>query len=779
MVFLAHLTQEGRQQPLCEHLLSVANATEESAVAVGIPHLGRLIGLTHDWGKAIRLWQEYLKTGRADLKGKVLHASYGSRWLWENRGNAELAALFASYCVQLHHSGMKDFLSPDGEDCFTPEVAEDSFYAESTEQYFAAMPTATPDTLVALLQQGEEELEAAMRTSTTSVCGAERPEFGYGLILRFLYSCLLDADWEDTAAFAENRQPIQSLPVPSWEKLQMRLEKKLSRFEKSTPIAHLRQEVADQCAAAAERGRGIYRLRVDTGGGKTLSSLLFALKHAKKHGLQHIFYIAPFKSILEQNADEIRSAIGEENVAEHHSDVIFGSEEQERTAERWLAPCVVTTAVQFFNAFYAGSKQAIRRLHRLANSVILFDEVQSIPPYCQILFHSAVNFLSTCCGATVVLCSATVPPLETLAIPVRYAPEPEIVTGIDFTPLHRTRLIYENGGASFTCDELARQCAAWCADRRSMLCVFNTKAAARQIYQRLQALLPADTWQLYFLSTALCAGHRAAVVREIREKLSRGERLLCVSTQLIEAGVDLSFDCAVRDLAGLTSVAQTAGRCNRHGESPLPREVHIAALQGENLSMLPEIAGAAQSSRTALGDQSGDITLSPEVMTAYYQNYFSVQRENLFYRVAGRRYGLRANVTLYDLLSVNTLGSSATREVHHQRPRFHMKQAFGTAGSVFEAISSNSRAALVPYGQGATLIDQLAACRSMQEAKPLLRRAQPYAVNLFPWQWNKLMADHRLGRVGNLDIWALTADCYDPVMGLKTEDLPAGLGVFW
>ncbi len=342
-------------------------------------------------------------------------------------------------------------------------------------------------------------------------------------------------------------------------------------------------------------------MTVKTGAGKTLTSLRFSLNCAAIHEKRRIFFIIPLLSILEQNAAVIRSYIGCDDAAlEHHSNVVCEEESDsgdepdsyEMLAESWDSPVILTTLVQLANALFSGKTTAVRRMRSLCGSVIAIDEIQSLPRKMTYMFNLALDYLAHFCDCTIVLSSATQPCFEEMDYPMILAENPDIVeeTAEMRTVFARTEIIDKSSGYGMDTDELADFAMEIINDCSSLLVICNTKRNALELYERL-ALLGNDKFRLYHLSTNMCMQHRRDALENITNGLATrdGRRVICVSTQLVEAGVDFSFESCIRVKAGLDNIAQVAGRCNRSGEFGRLCKVYVVSLKDENLTRLPAI----------------------------------------------------------------------------------------------------------------------------------------------------------------------------------------------
>lgn len=400
--------------------------------------------------------------------------------------------------------------------------------------------------------------------------------FVVGLLARLLLSAVIEGDRQDTAAFMGGRTP-QNLPedmTPVWAARLAYLEEKLRKFPGDGAIAHARQQISETCRAFAENPPGIYRLNVPTGGGKTLSSLRYALAHAKRFSKKRLIFTSPLLSILEQNADVIREFIGDDRlILEHHSNVVQTEASQDTLDKRellvqsWNAPIILTSLVQLLNTLFDGKTTSIRRFQALCDSVIVIDEVQTVPVKLLSLFNLAIQFLSEQCRATIVLCSATQPCLEQAKHPLRRAPEDIVPYDEALWAAFRRTELQRIGSRRL--DELPDLIRAQMETTDSLLVVCNKKCEAVYLLTHTRSL----EYRSFHLSAAMCMQHRRDVLSRLQTALTQGEKVLCIATQVIEAGVDISFDAVLRLTAGMGSIVQAAGRCNRNGESETPRPV--------------------------------------------------------------------------------------------------------------------------------------------------------------------------------------------------------------
>jgi CRISPR-associated endonuclease/helicase Cas3 len=574
-----------------------------------------------------------------------------------------------------------------------------------------------------------------------------------GLLVRSLFSCLIDADRIDTADFehpGRARRRLRGNYEP-WETLIERLEAHLNSFEPRHPIDTLRQDISRHCLAGATRKRGIYTLTVPTGGGKTLASLRFALHHAREHKMDRVIYVIPFTSIIDQNAEVVRHILEPEGVEagsvvlEHHSNL---TPEAQRwrgkiLSENWDAPVVYTTTVQLLETLFGAGTRGARRMHQLANAVLIFDEIQSLPVNCVHLFNNAMNYLADFCGSTVVLCTATQPLLDRVDThkgAIRVPPGNELMRNVKqlFDDLKRVEVVNRRKPGGWSQDEIATLAFEQVEASGSCLVIVNTKKAAQAIYRLCQKMSGENsTTQVFHLSTNMCPAHRKAILSEVRTRLDQvpSAPTLCISTQLIEAGVDVDFGAVIRFIAGLDSIAQAAGRCNRNGRAKQGL-VHVLnpRPEDENLGKLPDIQVGREKAERVLKDfdenpeKFGNNRIGPQAMAWYYENYFFDRKNEMGYPVS-----VGHDDTLLNLLSANTQALADYVRTKRQAPAIYLRQAFMTAAKAFKAIDAPTHGVIVPYGdEGKALINALSAAYLPDKEFELLRRAQQFSVNVFP-----------------------------------------------
>jgi CRISPR-associated endonuclease/helicase Cas3 len=626
--------------------------------------------------------------------------------------------------------------------------------------------------------------------------------FNLGLTVRFLSSCLIDADRRSSALFDRNlpASKDEAAPKIDWGLLRRRLEDHLAGFSTEGKLNEIRRMVSDRCAGYADREDGLYTLTAATGAGKTLASLRYALVHAERSGKDHIFIIAPYTSILDQNAEIIRRILdpsGENGriVLEHHSNL----DQSERTehfidsSETWNVPIIVTTMIQFLEALFGSGTRKIRRMHQLANSVLVFDEVQTLPVSCTYPFTWAIRYLRQSANASVLLCTATQPGLDRLkpeyALPLPR--ENEIIPDVaeHFRELRRVELIDETTPGGRTLDEAARFIEG--LEERSILTVVNTKPQAQKLYAALSQRHP--DWLVVHLSTNMCPIHRRKVIAKLKLKLrEKTRKCVCVSTRLIEAGIDIDFDAAIRFLAGFDSIVQTAGRCNRNGGlkdaggNYIPGKTYIINIvkDEETIDSLKDLVLGQKIMRRILDEYHKDeagyahTLLHPDLIERYFFYYYGELPDSLLkYKVLEKHNGRRDD-TLIDLLSSNTESVQEylvfnNREDDGKAERLtQFRQSFESAWGAFEAIAQDTTGVIVPFKQGRAIISELYALPDPKRCAVLLGKAQRYSVNLYREGIQRLREKGIVKRIpanNQMEVYELCERYYDRYTGLTRE----------
>ena len=820
---IAHWRSSDKQEQLLEdHLEGVSRLSRIFAAKIGLQDAGELIGALHDLGKYSKEFQNYLRSavGLLDLdaddyvdakglKGKVDHSTAGAQYIWRTlagEGPQErIAAQVLALCVASHHSGLIDCIGGDdsnfGQAIFPRRMskAQDKTHLDEALRVADKKLIARCDELlsnptlsaafVSLLERiGQHNADASAKLTHQQ----------FGLAVRLLFSCLIDADRIDSADFERKRErrfrPLGNY-VP-WPTLLARLETHLEEFKPRHPIDNLRNQISTQCLAAAGRSGGVYTLTVPTGGGKTLASLRFALHHAQHRKLDRVIYIIPFTSIIDQNARDVRTILEPNDapqdqgkvVLEHHASLTPEQQtwREKLLTESWDAPVVFTTMVQFLESLFGSGTRGARRMHQLANAVLVFDEIQTLPIKCVHLFNNAINFLAEQCNTTMLLCTATQPLLHEVSKnkgAIRLKPGHELMHDVLqlFDALKRVEVRDGRKAGGWTYDEVAALAMSELTRAGSCLVIVNTKDAAKQVFQRCLQGLTGET--VFHLSTDMCPAHRKAVLgrKQVSDsstvigRLALGLPVLCVSTQLIEAGVDVDFGAVIRSLAGLDSIAQAAGRCNRNGRSEMG-VVHVVDPVDERVEKLIDIKIGREVTQRILDDFKDNPSryshslVSPQALQDYYNYFFFKRADVMAYPIGERQVG--RDDSLLNLLGANDQAALEYGRRHKTMPDIFLRQAFMTAGNIFETIDAPTQGVVVPYGvKGKAVIADLHAAYKLDTDFDLLRRAQQYTVNVFPHVLEKLQAANavHVAEEGKLRILCLDSRYYSPQFGLSTE----------
>ncbi len=666
--YYAHISEDGRKQTIYEHLIQSAALAKEFAGEFYASGQGELTGEAHDLGKYSEQFQDRLLHNGP----KVDHATAGAVECMRNN------QFFAAMAVAGHHSGLLDGGNPGDQ--------TGTFWGRINKANRGGIPPYETHKKEIVLPTPE----------IPKLDGGEEMMF----FTRMLYSCLTDADFLDTEAFMEGHPRVRKEAdfETLWSKLQQYI---APWFPPKGELNRQRCAILQNCMEQGKnRNPGLFTLTVPTGGGKTVASLAFALTQAKYHHKKRIVYVIPYTSIIEQTADVFRRILGDDQVLEHHSGVLFEiSQEadpwqirQAKATENWDMPVVVTTAVQFFESLYASRSSKCRKLHNLANSVIIFDEAQMLPQnYLRPCVFSMAQLVKHY-GASVVLCTATQPALEPLFR--EFLPEMEAIELCPPDICQREpfrRVVFERMGESSW-----EAIASRINHAEQVLCIVNSRKNARNLYDLLKGE------GCYQLSTLMCPANRRKSLEEIRSRLTEGKPCKVVSTSLIEAGVDVDFPMVFREEAGLDSVLQAAGRCNREGKRPANESV-VTIFKSETPP--PPVFRTAIGVGRMVMDHHEDLS-SAAAIHAYFKELLEVRGKDA-----------------QDSKGIMKL----------MRDTFF---PFQTVAERFRLIETETRTVYIPMDTKAqTLLNQL---RNGQSSKALLRQLGQYGVDIHPQHYAAL-----------------------------------------
>ena len=762
---IAHTREDGSIQTLPEHIEGVAHHCALFLEEAGLPELaplGSLLAQLHDAGKAQPAFQRYILR---ESDQKAPHSATGALlatcMLYELSEELQLKKLprtsqLLAYAISGHHRGLYDYIELRKE-LEKKEIEER--YAKTTE----ALPNIKSE-LQTWVEEYAEATETSLKELAKQVGTTEQAQ----ALIRLLFSCLVDADFLDTEAFMDEerkgrRQEATNGYAPL-EVLRDRLTKHMEGFSTEGKINEARRAFLNRCRAHGQScPKGYYSLFLPTGGGKTLSSMAWALETALKHEAKRIIYVIPYTSIITQTAGIFREIFGEENVLEHHSDISFSggeasqeAERYERTrllAENWDAPIIVTTNVQFFESLFSHKVSRSRKVHSIANSVVVFDEVQMFPTEFLHPMLRLLEDLRRIYGTQLLFCSATLPPFDkdhtssfkkvndfhqlSDAIQPIVPEDPELFKVFD-------RVIYHLEEKEYTTKELAEELS----QHDSALCIVNSRRDASQLYH---ALLEEGkgAQDVIHLSRNMCSAHLKERIAEVRQRLKAKIPTIVISTQLIEAGVDIDLPIVYRAMSGLDSIVQAGGRCNREGKRPAPGEVYVFFLS-DGGKALGAIARGQNATRFLL-DNDKEHTRSSmplELIEAYYVRYYS-------------------SIGSFD---TKAIAESLYDVEEAKRWRFDFEQA----SKDFQLIDNVDRDLFVPYGKGKELLEGLEK-HTLYLNHRTMRELQQYHVSISKWRYEeleeaRLLSEVVVDRETGKSILVLAPQGYDEALGVCTTN---------
>lgn len=780
---IAHINKSGLEESVYDHCKKTAEISSIIASESGLKKTSYLSAILHDMGKNTIDFEEYIrcvsqKNGRWK-KNKINHSSAGGKYIYEqvNKKSGKPIDTITSFVIAwsiFSHHGLNDIITVDGKNKFAER------YSPNTEIHYKEVVELWEHESEEDFEQMFELAKEEIRILSSKLKISKKRHFDMGMLMRMNLSILIDSDRIATSRFMEEREHIpfqQKRNLQLWHGLQDKLNEYIKKFPNDNWIANIRKTISDNCFQAGKRKSGIYTLQVPTGGGKTLASMRFALEHAIQNKKQRIFYISPYKSILEQSSSVYRDVFQkDEIILEHHSDIVIENEAEDYTAhvQSWDKPIVLTTLVQFLTTLYSSKTQAIRRMHSLLNSIIIVDEIQSLPTFCVTLFNVAMNYFATYHNTTIILCSATQPPLGEAEHSLQL--QGEIVEDAPqlYEKLKRVRIV-NNIAEVKTCEQIVQLAIKKLEISNSGLIIVNTKQVAKAIAQELINLELTNT-RIIHLSTNMCAEHRnekiaeyKKILKEIKEKKKNDkQKVICISTQLIEAGVDISADWVIRSLAGWDSIIQAAGRCNRNGEVEFGI-VEVVSCAEEKLDNLIDIKIGQDCSRRVLSEFKRNPELyeddlaSLKVIEQYYQYYFYEKKQGFDYNI--KKY----DTTIYDMLSENSIGYGRWENNEKGKQnlnRIYFRQAFKQAGDEFEVINHATIGVIVPYKEGKNIINSLNSELDTEQINLILRKAQPYTVNTYESALRKLEEEGAIAKLYSCDGYYIVDGYYDEVYGI-------------
>ncbi|MFA4987672.1 MAG: CRISPR-associated helicase Cas3' [Candidatus Brocadiia bacterium] len=720
-----------REQSLLEHLQGVAALASEFADAFGSAEWGSIIGLWHDVGKASPEFQRR-------LRGEAIKAEHSGAGAYVASQKCGALALPIAFAIAAHHTGLANLVQSGPN---YPKPLRERI--EENRDLCARIQNRIP----------EQVLKRAIPALPAFLGIKGIPKTGHNEALcvefwiRMLFSALVDADRLDAERFDDASAFHLRKSRNSIEDLLRNLEDYLTKLPAngSESVQSARKEILQDCIRAAALPPGIFSLTAPTGGGKTMSAMAFALRHCREHGLRRVIVVIPYTSIIEQNAEKYRDALGAENVVEHHSTFekekiieIVGEEEASRmdkAVENWDAPIIVTTTVQFFETLFSNSPARCRKLHNVAKSVIILDEVQTLPPEYLSPITDALNELAANYGCSIVLSTATPPALKARENqPDGLRNVREIVSTPRLLAERLKRVSFEweiHADASW--EALAERVAS----EKQILTIVNTRAAARELAERLKRL---TSEAAFHLSALMCPAHRRAVLAEVRDLLKKGAPCRVASTQLVEAGVDFDFPVVFKALSGLDSVFQAAGRCNREGRLATGRCVVFRSPSAPPPGLLRK---ALQCAEVVLAQRPSTDLADPAIFEEYFRGLYYVSDKD-------------------------------RRQIQVARSGYN----FAQVAAEFKIIDDGfTHSIVVPYREARTIIARIVARGPSRED---LRALQQYVVAVREREFALLSQHGKLisvtEEISTLGAWACAQ--YDDFLGLVCADMgddPAGL----
>lgn len=798
MKYPAHIRKvDGKKyiQTVEEHCRGVAEIAAELLRDIGLEKTAYLAGVLHDLGKFSENFKNYIEKaadGEKVQRGSVNHTFAGVRFLLEKHSDEQLSGFsdivleILAYAVGAHH-GLFDCVDDNNNNGFTKRIQKEGIDYLNAAQQFLKICCSEQD-IEDLLKQSEKEFFPVFNEIEKLADNADAKiqntqiTFYIGFLARLILSAIIEADRSDTSQFMNgySEKTVKNISE-IWINCIKNVEQKLSTMPLDKPINKTRAQISALCAEAGNLESGIYRLNLPTGAGKTLTSLRYALHHALAHNKKRIIFTMPLLSIIEQNAGIIHDYIGnEELILEHHSNIVETDEndeldKRELLVESWDVPIIITTMVQLLNTLFAGKTANIRRMQALCNSIIVIDEVQTVPDKMLLLFNLALNFLAKICNATIILCSATQPCFEKTMYPLDKSVKDLItLTKEQETVFKRVRLEYKG---EMDCEELADFAAGILEENNSLLLVCNTKNEAAVMFNLLCSKI--KDVKAFHISAGMCTAHRKETIKEMQEALeNKQQKVFCVSTQVIEAGVDVSFARVIRLLAGMDNIVQATGRENRNREFDGLAPGYIVRLKGEFLKGLSEIEDAKNAAADLLVKYKNnpqiydDDLMSAKAVNEYYKSLYENVKSGYhdFYIESVRD-------SILNLMSCNENVDSGKIPEYN---KYFMHQALKTAGGLFTVFDESSIDIIVPYDRGTEIIQKIFAVgdKDYEKLKSILKEAKLYTVSLFKYQKIKLEEQGALIFVPSAGVYILQDGYYDELTGLNLNQSELPLQIY-
>lgn len=825
---LAHLDKEDhmKKQYLMEHLFEVSRLAKNKGIMVNLESTCELIGLLHDFGKYRHKFQIYIK---GEYKGKVNHSSTGARILTyiqstvekkhNGKINENLWKLYKElleYPILSHH-GLYDIIDDNLDyrtgirlDYDSNEIINDLEFLDYLDKEFE---NENDKSIYDLYYEGFIEFEQTYKKLYNMANKLDERlskkkalYFYYGALIRLLLSILKDADIYDSSNYYRSSKDIvYSIDDLNliWNQMGKSIEDLYLGFEKNgnTELDRIRTELANELLEhSKESQNGAYKLSTPVGGGKTFASLRYSIENCKGFNKSRTFYCTAYLSVLEQNASSIKNVLGEEYILEHHSNIIEDYESDldeddqkeyqvnEYLKESWESPVILTTLVQLSNTMFKDKASNIRRFSKLINSVIMIDEIQSLPNKAIYNFNLMMNFLSNIMNCNIIHSTATPPNLDNkgaLVYPCFYEARIKDTSILDLpnslAAFHRVNyysLLGKELNITLNTKDAINHVKSQLKNENSALIILNTKRAVSNIYTELlfDSELDDLNCEIIYLTTNQCAAHRLEIIRYMKERLKElrsaksNRKLICVSTKLIEAGVDIDFDLVYRSLAGIDSVIQSGGRCNREGEKLTKGRLFIFEYEDENLKYLAEIQKQRDAAKSALRSLKMEyIDEEPidieQACDYYFQKLFSNEE------TGGKtlEFPINKDDTILDLLTTNLNGKVNYENKHGKDTDFKLLHSFKTAATEFDLIRENTLSVIVQYNNEQLINELYEAIEDWRfyDVKSILKKLQPYTIALRRGDELRQYTTKELDG----EIYILTKDAYSKEVGLNKDEL--------
>lgn len=777
--YYARFNSKRELQPLNEHLEGVGNLCRQQGEKVGLGNLCYLAGILHDIGKYSDEFQERLSTAYFEIgePKKVNHSNAGAELIFEYHKYIKFKAVteIISNAILTHHGTLLDYFNLEGNSPFLTRLDMNILSPKVKELFFNNILDEIEFT--ECLNNADVEL----RNKLINIDKKNILET-MSYITNYVYSVLIDSDRTNSYQFeignVNTKYKDNSKYFKNFSKNLEKLYTNYNSIENPSEINKLRTKMANDCLESAKLPKGIYRLSTPVGGGKTLSSMRFALNHVLEHNMDRIFYMLPYTVIISQNSKTIQEILGnEEQILEHHSEVVTQNKTKSPfgvyVSENWNTSIVISTFYQLLQSIFSRKSQSLRRFSKLANSVIIIDEIQSMPVHTIQLMNTAINFLSETLGCTVLICTATQPNYSNLEHSINKIGKDIInITDEDLEQFKRVTFIDNTNikPRSLISEEVAEYVKEKFNENEQVLCILNTKKVVKEVYELLRNKNLENTTVLH-LSTSMCVSHRHDIINKMKEILNKGEKIICITTPLIEAGVDISFKSVVRSLSGLDNIIQASGRANRNGEYE-NSNIYLIDVN-ENLDMLPTIKSGKETTKIYLEYLNRKyISCNPldyfdaPINIDYYSNlYFKRVKELTDIKVSGTSYKLSNLLTTAPISRDNKLAKILIS-----------KSSLRTIQSNFKVYKTETNTVIVNYGDSLNIVEEFT--NHILSPNKFSKNIQKFSVNLFDYEYEDLKVKNLIQEIeivnGNISttINILDSSYYNKEYGIgKNNDL--------